>query len=134
MMRSMSRFVFAAAMLLVTVPDVAEGQKRKQRDVILQEEIDSSAFKDRDAFDMIKSLRPHFFERPKGVRSMGNSNVMGLLLVVDNVRQTDVLGLKSLRASDVKEARYYDPDKSQDEFGALYNGGAIVVKTRKTSS
>ena len=130
-MGSLTRFVFAAAVLLAVVPDVAEAQKRKQRDVITQAEIDSSAFKDRDAYDMIKSLRPHFFEAPKGVRSMGNSNMSGLLLVVDNVRQTDILGLKSIRGSDIKEARYFDPDKSQDEFGAMYNGGAIVVKTRK---
>jgi hypothetical protein len=131
MMRSMSRVVIAAALFMAIAPDVAEGQKRKQRDVISEQEIDSSAFRDRDAYDMIKNLRPHFFEAPKGVRSMGNSNVAGLLLVVDNVRQTDVLGLKSMRAMDVKEARYFDPDKSQDEFGAMYNGGAIVVKLRK---
>jgi hypothetical protein len=131
-MRSITRFVFAAAMLLVALPDVAESQKRKQRDVISALEIDSSAFTDRDAFDMIKSLRPHFFERPKGVRTMGNSNVAGLLLVVDNVRQTDILGLKSMRATDIQEARYLDPDKSQDEFGAMYNGGAIVIKSRKS--
>lgn len=131
MIRLMSRFVVAAALVIAIAPDVAEGQKRKQKDVITEMEIDSSAFRDRDAFDMIKNLRPHFFEAPKGVRSMGNSNYAGLLLVVDNVRQTDILGLKSMRAQDVKEARYMDPDKSQDEFGAMYNGGAIVVKLRK---
>lgn len=133
-MRSMTRVIIGAAALLAAVPGEADAQKRKQRDVITQLEIDSSAFTNRDAFDMIKGLRPHFFEAPKGVRSMGNSNFSGLLLVIDNVRQTDILGLKSLRATDVREARYLDPDKSQDEFGAMYNGGAIVVKTRKTSS
>jgi hypothetical protein len=131
MIRVMSRLVVAAALCLVVAPQVAEGQKRKQKDVITEQEIDSSAFKDRDAFDMIKGLRPHFFEAPKGIRSMGNSNMAGLLLVVDNVRQTDILGLKGMRARDVKEARYFDPDRSQNEFGAMYNGGAIVVKMRK---
>lgn len=131
MVRSTIRFVIAAAVLLAAVPDLADAQKRKQRDVISQVEIDSSAFKDRDAYDMIKGLRPHFFMRQQGVRSMGGSNVAGLLLVVDNVRQTDILGLKSMRARDVQEARYLDPDRSQDEFGAMFNGGAIVVKVRK---
>lgn len=131
MIRVMSRLVVAAALCLAVAPQVAEGQKRKQKDVITEQEIDSSAFRDRDAFDMIKGLRPHFFEAPKGIRSMGNSNMSGLLLVVDNVRQTDILGLKGMRAKDVKEARYLDPDRSQNEFGAMYNGGAIVVKMRK---
>lgn len=124
-------FVLATLLAAVSAPD-AEAQKRKQKDLITQVEIDSSAFSDQDAFALIKGLRPHFFERPKGVRTFGNSNSAGLLLVIDNVRQTDIGMLKGLRARDVKEARYLDPHESQDEYGVMHNGGAIIVKTRRT--
>ena len=131
-MRSMGRFFLLAALLLAGSASVAEAQKKKQKDLITQVEIDSSAFSDQDAFALIKGLRPHFFEAPKGVRTMGNANIAGLLLVIDNVRQTDIGQLKGMRALDVKEARYLSPQKSQDEYGVMYNGGAIVVTTRKT--
>ena len=131
-MRSMGRFLLLAALFLAGSASVAEAQKKKQKDLISRIEIDSSAFKDQDAFAMIKGLRPHFFERPKGVRSFGGANIAGLLLVIDNVRQDDIGMLKGMRAVDVQEARYLDPDRSQNEYGAMYNGGAIIVKTRKT--
>lgn len=132
-MRSIGRFLLLATLFVAGSASAAEGQKKKQKDVITAIEIDSSAFRDQDAFALIKGLRPHFFERPKGIRTMGNSNSSGLLLVIDNVRQTDLGMLRGMRAVDVLEARYLDPDRSQDEFGVMHNGGAVVVKTRKTN-
>lgn len=130
-MQSMGRFLLLVTLFLAGTASAAEAQKKKQKDVITAIEIDSSSFRDQDAFAMIKGLRPHFFEPPRAVRTMGNSNMAGLLLVIDNVRQTDVGMLKGMRAVDVLEARFLNPDRSQDEFGVMYNGGAVVVRTRK---
>ena len=36
--------------------------------------------------------------------------------------------LVTIMAKDVKEVRYLDPNRSQNEYGTTANGGAIVVK------
>jgi hypothetical protein len=117
--------LFAGAVLAAT-PSDAFAQK-KQRDVITAEEIEKSGQKDLDLLSAIKALRPHFLEMPRGNRTMGNSYFFPITVVVDG-RRGDAEALSQLRAIDVKEVRYLDANKSQNEYGANANSGAIVVK------
>lgn len=117
--------LFAGAVLAATPTD-AFAQK-KQRDVITAEEIEKSGQKDLDLLSAIKALRPHFLEMPRGNRTMGNSYFFPITVVVDG-RRGDADALTTIRALDVKEVRYLDANKSQNEYGANANSGAIVVK------
>ena len=117
-----------AAALLSFSPEAAAAQK-KSRDVITLEEIEKSGQKEQDLFAVIRSLRPHFLEPPRGVRSIGNAMIYPVVVYVDGIRQPGTDALVLLAAKDVREVRYLDPSRSQSEYGANANGGAIVVKT-----
>lgn len=132
--------------LLAIVPNQAAGQK-KQRDLITREEIESSPKRSDDIYDVIRSLRPHFLERPRGVRRTdiggavpggrpavggGGSTATEVAVFVDqnHMGGTDVL--KSIQAEQVEEVRFFDASKATAEFGmTLGGGGAIVVKLYK---
>jgi hypothetical protein len=117
--------LFAGAVLAAT-PAQAFAQK-KQRDVITREEIEKSSQKDLDLFTAIKAIRPSFLEPPRGSRSLGGGAMNPLLVVIDG-RRDGPETLAQIRAADVKEVRYLDPTRSQNEYGITANSGAIVVK------
>ena len=119
--------VMLAAGLAIAAPGDALAQK-KSRDVITQEEIEKSGQKDQDLIAAIRSLRPHFLEGPRGVRTMGSGMIYPVVVVVDGRKVTGLDDLVTILAKDVKEVRYLDPNRSQNEYGATANGGAIVVK------
>lgn len=129
------RLVFVllfASVLVVLLPDSAHAQKR-QRDRITREEIESSPHKNLDAFQLIRNLRPHFLEPPKGVRSFGGSNApfMPIALYVDGRKDTGIDALKIMDPLTIEEVRYLDPTRSENEFGPTAANGAVVVKLRK---
>lgn len=117
----------AAVALLVAVP--AASAQKKSRDVILQDEIAKSGQLDRDLVAAIRSLRPHFLQPPRGVRSFGNSVTFPLVVYVDGIKQPGLDALQTILAKDVKEVRYLEPSQSTNRYGTTANGGAIEVKT-----
>jgi hypothetical protein len=124
-MRLASLLVVGALIGLAPVDAFAQ---KKQRDVITAEEIEKGGWKDRDLLSTIRGLRAHFLELPKGVRSMGGGAQYPLLVVIDGRRQGQEI-LEQTLATDVKEIRYLDPARSQNEYGINANGGAVVIKT-----
>ncbi len=111
---------------LAIAPTTAHAQKRS-RDLITREEIDAPAQKEQDIYALIRVLRPHFLEKARGVRTLGNSSTkMGVY--VDGVRETDFNALKNILASTVEEVRYLDPSRAESEYGQEANGGAVLVK------
>src|SRR5687767_2427349 len=113
---------------LIGLAPVDAFAQKKQRDLITAEEIEKAGWKDRDLLVTIRALRPHFLELPKGVRSLGGGAQYPLLVVLDGSRQGQEV-LEQILATDVKEIRYLDPSRSQNEYGINANGGAIVIKT-----
>lgn len=124
----LTTFVLATACTL-TVSSKAAAQK-KQRDVLLAAEIDSSAQRDGDLWQALHSLRPRFLETPQGQVSFGASPVMRPVVYLDGMRETSVDDLHSVRASAVSEVRYLDPSQAATEYGPSAAGGALVIKTR----
>lgn len=118
-----------AAVALGVAPGDAAAQKKKQRDVITLEEIESGGQRDRDLGSAIRSLRPHFLAPPRGIRTMGAGMIYPVVVYVDGNKQTGIDALLSIMAKDVKEVRYLDPSQSSNAYGITANGGAIVVKT-----
>jgi hypothetical protein len=113
---------------LVAAPTPTFAQK-KQRDVISREEIEGSAQKDQNLLAVIRGLRPHFLAPPRGVRSMGGTDMMPTIVVVDGRQAGEIDALTQIIGTDVKEIRYLDPSRSQNQYGIKANGGAIVVTT-----
>src|SRR5439155_3702700 len=113
------RLLFVAAVVggsLLVVPSQAAAQK-KGRNVITREEIENSAQRDGDIYGVIRALRPHFLQPPKGVRSFGGTATNPVALYVDKHREPDLSGLQLIMANRVDEVQYLDPSRSENEFG-----------------
>src|SRR5450432_2694308 len=101
-------------------PSALPAQQKKSRDLITREEIEASAQKDQDIFEVIRALRPHFLAPARGVRTLGNSSTR-MSLYVDGTRESDFNALKNIMAASVEEVRYMDPTQSEAEFGSVAN-------------
>lgn len=121
--------VVFAVLALALAPAEAAAQKKKQRDVITLEEIESGGQLDRDLGSAIRNLRPHFLAPPRGVRTMGAGMIYPLVVYVDGIKQSGTDALVNIMAKDVREVRYLDPSQSSNAYGTMANGGAIVIKT-----
>jgi hypothetical protein len=129
-----TRFVLTALLLAIgatsTAPSSVHAQQKKSRDLITREEIDASAQKDQDIYEVIRGLRPHFLAPARGIRTLGNSSTR-MSLYVDGARESDFNALKNIMAVSVEEVRYLDPTQSEAEYGSVANGGAVVLKRIK---
>ena len=125
-MRS-AAWAFLASLAFISAPPGALAQKT-QRDVITRKEILSSSLRDQDLLTVIKALRPHFLQTPRGTPSLKGTGTTALSVYVDRIRQPGTDDLRRIAAPTVEEVRYLDPSRSQNEYGLTANGGAIVIK------
>ena len=95
-----------------------------QRDVLTREEILNSVHANLDLFQAIQGLRPRFLLRPPGVRG----SLPPTAVYFDNIRQTGLEALRTVRASFVDEVRYIGPTQSENELGPTAAGGALLVR------
>src|ERR1044071_6633474 len=137
---------------LPLLPAPAWAQKR-ERDRISREEIETSPKRADYIYDVIRTLRPQFLEPPRGIRRVavdlgtgstagrsdrrtvgaGGSNDLVAAVFVDGHHAGSLDILKSIRADQVEEVRYYAPSKAEEEFGGtLGAGGAIVITMSKS--
>ena len=150
--RSGALVLLAAGGFMTVAPGQAMGQK-KQRDLITREEIESSPKRVDYIYDVIRSLRPHFLEAPRGVRrtgidgpgarqpgaassgaglGAGGSNTTEVAVFVGDNHMGGIDILKGIQAEQVEEVRFFDSGKATAEFGmTLGAGGVIVVKLYK---
>ena len=112
--------------MLMFAPAQAHAQK-KERDLISREEIANSANKELDIYEVIRGLRPHFLEKPRGVRTIQGGGAKQAVVYIDGVRANELNDLKQISATTVDEVRYMEPAKAEGEYGAQAAGGAIVV-------
>ena len=126
-----------AALVLVAVaatgalaPAAAQELKR-DKDKITRPEIEATAQKDQDIYQVIRSLRPHFLRQARGIRSFGNAGVPMPVLYVDGVKESDLNQLKAIPAAAVDEVRYLEPARAEMDYGTDAQGGAVVVKRLK---
>jgi hypothetical protein len=122
--------VILAGACLALVPATADAQKR-ERDRITRAEILASPAKERDLYEVIRGLRPHFVEAPrwrKGTRSMGNTQMAPIAVYVDDKKDSGLDALRTLLPTMVDEVRYLEPTASANRFGPTVNGGALMVK------
>ena len=127
-----SRFVLALVTIatLMALPAPSMAQKR-QRDLITRDEILATPQVDRDLYEVIRHLRPHFLQLRPGVRTMGNSMPVEVSVYIDRKRDIGLEALKGIRPDLVEEVRYLDPSKAESEFGFAAAGGAVMVKLHR---
>lgn len=137
-MKMLKAGVLMMAAAVSLMPAAAEAQK-KDRNLITREEIITSAQKDGDLYQAIRSLRSHFLNKPRGQRTMdvqrggptgmqvGSSAPLEPIVYLNGNKLGELNLLKNILAADVFEVRYLDPARAQDEFGVDGAGGAVVV-------
>ena len=130
---SKTRIVLALFVGIITLLPAAASAQKRQRDRITREEIEASPHKHLDACQLIRNMRPHCLEPPKGVRSFGGSNApyTPIALYVDGRRETGLDALRTLDPLTFEDVRYLDPTRAESEFGTLAANGAVVIKLRK---
>src|SRR5438445_5109644 len=136
-------------LLAVFAPSLASAQQKKERDVISRQELVDAAPKFPDLFAAVRSLRPHFLNVNRGMRTTGlsctrpmdegcgqrtNTNSIGEQTVpvpvvyIDGKKSGQPELLKGITTSEVEEVRYLTANQAEMEFGLGHDGGAILVK------
>jgi hypothetical protein len=81
---------------------------------------------DRSAFEALQQLRPSFLHS-RDTQTSSNPILAPVDVFIDGGRTEGVDALKNLRASTVKEMRFYEPQDANTKFGTGHNGGVIAV-------
>lgn len=84
-------------------------------------------------YEAIRSLRPRFLTTPPSVHSSGSTASMPVAVYFGRLRQAGLETLRTISAVSVEQVRYLDPTASQNEFGPMASGGALVVVLRDDS-
>lgn len=127
------RFAVATVFVLVGCGGPRSGASKpipSERNRLTREEILSSNARQGDLYEAIRSLRPQFFMAAPSVHSVGSTASMPLVVYFGRLRQSGIEVLRSVSAINVDEVRYLDPTASQNEFGPMASGGALIVVLR----
>ena len=84
---------------------------------------------DRSAYEALQQLRPSFLHS-RDTQTSRNPIPAPVDVFVDGGRTEGVDALKGIRASTVKEMRFYEPQDANTKFGTGHNGGVIAVRLK----
>jgi hypothetical protein len=104
-----------------------------ERNVLTRDEILGSNARQGNLYEAIRSLRPQFFMTAPSVHSAGSSASMPVAVYFGRLRQAGLETLRTISAMNVDQVRYLDPTASQNEFGPMASGGALIVVLRDPS-
>jgi len=85
---------------------------------------------DRSVYDALQQLRPTFL-RSRDIQTTSHQDITPVAVFVDGGRTEGIDVLRSIRASNVKELRFYEPAEANAKFGTGHNGGLIEVVMQK---
>lgn len=145
--------VVAASLILAGTalgPGLGTLHAQRDRDVITREELVQSAQKSADLYKAVRSLRPHFLQGGRGVRSMdvgtmgrdreGVMRASGTarggdpvepVIYIDGNRAGSLEILKTIETSTIAEVRYLSPTKALNDKGPGHDGGALLITTHR---
>ena len=110
-----------------TAANVARGATGASRYLVTEEELANVG--DRSAYEALLQLRPSFLHS-RDTQTSRNPIPAPVDVFVDGGRTEGVEALKSIRASTVKEMRFYEPQDANTKFGTGHNGGVIAVRLK----
>jgi hypothetical protein len=102
----------------------SRGPTSASRYLVTQEEL--AGVGDRSAYEALQQLRPSFLHS-RNMQTSSNPVPMPVDVFVDGGRTEGLDALKNIRASTVKEMRFYEPQDANTKFGTGHNGGVIAV-------
>lgn len=94
------------------------------RYVVTPQELTQNA--DRTLYEVLEQLHPTFL-RSRDPVTPSHPYADPVDVYVDGGRTEGVDALKGIRASTVKEVRFYEPAEANAHFGTGHNGGLIAV-------
>jgi hypothetical protein len=107
-----------------TAASATRGTTGASRYLVTQEELTNLG--DRTAYEVLQQLRPSFL-RSRDQQTSSNPYPAPVDVFVDGGRTEGLDALKNIRASTVKEMRFYEPQDANTKFGTGHNGGVIAV-------
>jgi len=117
---------FAAALLTLVLVGcgghTAGRSEGASRDRIGVEEISQTSTQ--NAYEMIRSLRPHWLR-------VSNPGAGPVVVYVDGTRAGGVEMLRQLRATYVESAQHLNASAAAARYGLNHSGGAILIVTRR---
>ena len=85
----------------------------------------------RDAYELVRLLRPRFFQiRAIGAVGKNPSWSQGPGVIVNDVGQGGTESLRSVQIGAIREVRYLSGPDAANRYGVAYHAGAIVVITK----
>ena len=108
----------------VTAANATRGTTGASRYLVTEQELASVG--DRTAYEVLQQLRPSFLHS-RDQQTTSNPYPAPVDVFVDGGRTEGVDALKNIRASTVKEMRFYEPQDANTKFGTGHNGGVIAV-------
>lgn len=106
------------------VASAARGTTGASRYLVTQEEL--AGVGDRSAYEALQQLRPAFLHS-RDTQTSSNPIPAAIDVFVDGGRTEGLDALRNIRASTVKEMRFYEPQDANTKFGTGHNGGVIAV-------
>jgi len=107
-----------------TAANATRGTTGASRYLVTEEELTNVG--DRTAYEALQQLRPSFLHS-RDTQTSRNPIVAPVDVFVDGGRTECLDALKNIRASTVKEMRFYEPQDANTRFGTGHNGGVIAV-------
>lgn len=99
-------------------------------EVLTAEEITNTKAEEVTAYDAVSRLRPNWLAS-HGVTSFRKQSAEYAMVYMDDQKYGDLNSLKTFKAFQVAEMRYYDVTQAGARFGvAAGNGGVIEVKSK----
>lgn len=123
--RTLITFLCAAVLTAscAASPNAANGGAAS-RYVVTEAELASLG--DRSAYEALQQVRPTFL-RSRDAQTTSNPSPTAVAVFVNGGRTEGVEALRTIRASTVKEMRFYEPQDANTKFGTGHNGGVIEV-------
>jgi hypothetical protein len=107
-----------------TAASATRGTTGASRYLVTEDELANVG--DRTAYEALQQLRPSFLHS-RDTQTSRNPIVAPVDVFVDGGRTEGLDALKNIRASTVKEMRFYEPQDANTKFGTGHNGGVIAV-------
>lgn len=105
----------------------APGEKRAQRNVITQEEIEAADAS--NVYDLIAHLRSEYL-RDRGVISI-KKNTHSRAVVFLNDQEYGILEtLRNMPPNRIAEIRYFTGTEAASKYGSQYGGGVVLLISR----
>jgi len=107
-----------------TQASAARGETVPSHYVVTEQELERLG--DRSAYEALQQIRPTFL-KSRDTQTKSNPIPQPVDVFVDGGRAGAVEALQSIRASTIKEMRFYEPQQANTKFGTGHNGGVIAV-------